>query len=492
MKYLGFKLSNYKGINEALLPLRKENNCPVCLLGMNEAGKTTFLKGIDIICNKLCQGKPLRNGDLLSIRPKGVGFTGDIKFEATIEFNVVELDYIKEKLDALVDSGEEEEQSISIEDKQEIKRIKSRLDKYPIVTICFSHTYEHSEFKHKKIIITNKKTILNIIDPIFETIEEFSPEVLYRDDILFRAPKVIRFARSSVISEDTDPENGKGLATDKNFISPLNKEWQNIFSDLLSGATDGRYTSFQEDVVDWLDNHPNDTDPPKQRLSAMNYYINQTISAGWHEDGVKTFNHISITKDMHSGPDFDDYCIELGAGQKSFQLSERSKGCQWYFSFKLLTEIRASRSAKGFIFLLDEPASNMHIDPLEKIFTSLTDLVSDDVSVIYSTHAPSLAGVSKEHIQNTFLVLNRAKETDSSGSITIKNVEKLTKAERKDRYVARAILPLLRQALTKDVEIHDTRKAPADYWDLLASRGGSMAKVFNTLAQLFEFIKWGE
>ena len=57
---------------------------PLCIIGLNESGKTTILQGIELI-GALCEGKELRKGDFNAIKPRGPQFNDEIKFGVMME-----------------------------------------------------------------------------------------------------------------------------------------------------------------------------------------------------------------------------------------------------------------------------------------------------------------------------------------------------------------------------------------------------------------------
>jgi ABC-type cobalamin/Fe3+-siderophores transport system ATPase subunit len=88
MRYSKFILQNYRGISEkVVIDLGEDRKKPICLVGNNESGKTTILKGIEQI-GDLCRGNVLENGELVRCRPKrGMEFSGDIILSAEILFD---------------------------------------------------------------------------------------------------------------------------------------------------------------------------------------------------------------------------------------------------------------------------------------------------------------------------------------------------------------------------------------------------------------------
>ncbi len=64
-------------------------------------------------------------------------------------------------------------------------------------------------------------------------------------------------------------------------------------------------------------------------------------------------------------------------------MDERSKGLQWSFYFHILTRIRQNRNKSGVIFLLDEPANNLHIRPQNEMLKHLIELCDANSAAIY-------------------------------------------------------------------------------------------------------------
>jgi AAA15 family ATPase/GTPase len=70
MIYKKFYFNNYKGIKEKVeIDIDANSDKPYCIIGNNEGGKTTILKGINLI-GKLCVGGKIKDQDLIKIKPK--------------------------------------------------------------------------------------------------------------------------------------------------------------------------------------------------------------------------------------------------------------------------------------------------------------------------------------------------------------------------------------------------------------------------------------
>ena len=96
MKFTRFKIKNFRGVPDAEIVV-KDDSKPICLLGLNESGKTTILQSISTI-GKLCQGKQLSDQDILSMRPKGIGFTDTIKLSTNLSLDLEDKKSFKENI----------------------------------------------------------------------------------------------------------------------------------------------------------------------------------------------------------------------------------------------------------------------------------------------------------------------------------------------------------------------------------------------------------
>lgn len=88
-------------------------------------------------------------------------------------------------------------------------------------------------------------------------------------------------------------------------------------------------------------------------------------------------------------------------------MRNRSSGFNWFFIFMLKTKLRKNRNSNS-LFLLDEPASNLHPESQLQMFEAIKELAKD-VQVVYSTHSPYLVGIDK--IENTYVCSNERKKS---------------------------------------------------------------------------------
>lgn len=397
MKYTSFIIKKFKGIDTVNIDF--SNNRVITLVGLNESGKTTIMEAINLFY-KMLKGNEPTEMELKTFRPKGAGFTGNIEISGLLSF--------------------EEDDKIKIQNYwKNILNKKTKL----IIPETFSYAYKFNfsldkylkdksvrtcEFKIKtsnaksNLVTSNKADWQKVIGFINTDIV---PETLFYDDFIFEIPQKIQF-----IKKDSLP--GTIFSSDINV--DLNETWQFVMDDILK-STNSNFTSFQERIVD---NWDDDQSLAKQHLSEMEGKLNEVITKRWKDLFVETGKKLNFEKiQLSCVPDGNYLNISfdvITTTHKSFKIDERSKGCKWFFSFLLFTEFRKNRT-KNILFLLDEPASNLHSSAQIKIIDALGEL-SKDALVLYATHSHHLIKV--EWLSGAYIIINEILENDLSGDMT--------------------------------------------------------------------------
>lgn len=437
MKYKSFRLKNFRGIDDIKVSLDQDS--PVCLLGSNEAGKTTILEGIQLIGHLVSEG-PI-SGWKNKIAPKKNKFTDSVILEAYIEFD-------KKDIRGILPSADS-----SDEEKCGINKVKKMLDENPILNIKFIHIFKDT-YQDQEIEIFCGDKAITWKEFFRNFLSEKAPEVIHRKELLFSVPDKIRF-----VNQNFNTEQYPEYKDDVSLNKEENKSWQDIFSDILSSATNSN-ADFQRDVVNILVDDPNLEDNVENLLSGMRAHLDKTITKAWAKTvGQRTFSSILINNAVSKG-EFYDYQIRVEAGKNSFKLSERSKGAQWFFCFMLLTTIKAARCFNGAVFLLDEPATNLHIEYQARIYEAMKKLSTrKNISVVYSTHSPSLVPFTEKEKDALLLVCNKFKDTldnDSAKKITAKNYRDIDDKDMGN--YSSALLPLIEGNLIRSIINNDTKQ----------------------------------
>lgn len=379
MKYKNFKIQNFKGIDSVDIDL--SNNRILTLVGLNESGKTTILEAMNLFY-KMIKGTTLKAKELNYYRPKGIDFTGNIIIEGSL--------------------------IIEAHDKIKIQNFWKSLDKKKKLDIPdeFSYTYEFTYNLHvykktnrlcgfqvaangsKKNLFDSDKTSWQKLVEFIK--KELVPEILFYEDFIFDIPSKIHFN----INPEAEEEN----------VDKRNQEWQLVLNDIIKATN--QQLNFQEHVVDiWT----TDSDTAASRISKMEGVLNSKITNAWkalfQKDSKKlNFKEIKI-KPEPIGEAHIDFSFEVKTDEDIiFPINDRSKGCKWFFSFLLFTEFRKNRT-DNILFLLDEPASNLHTSAQIKILDAIKGL-SDKSMVVYSTHSHHL--INPEWLLGAYVVINDA------------------------------------------------------------------------------------
>lgn len=135
--------------------------------------------------------------------------------------------------------------------------------------------------------------------------------------------------------------------------------------------------------------------------------------------------------------DAGEYYVELQIvdGGSLFYLSERSLGFRWFFVFLLLTTYRGQRKdSGGMVYLLDEPASNLHPKAQTQLLSSLGRL-TDRATIVYTTHSHHL--INPDWLENTFVVINKGLDPGTGQDDTYSNRQTEITLERYRSFAAR-------------------------------------------------------
>lgn len=395
MKYSNFTIKKFKGIEKVNIDL--SNNRVITLVGLNESGKTTVMEAINLFYKMLKGNEPIET-ELKKFRPKGAGFSGNI--EITGKFLLEDEDKIKIEKFWKSDLSRRNKLSIPNEFSYTYK-FCFELDKYlETVRIC--------DFEIK--IDTSKKHLSNSNKLEWQKVIQFIrncliPETLYYDDFIFEIPQKIQFIKKN------SPE---GISLSNDINSELNKTWQLVMDDILK-STNSKFESFQERIVD---NWDSDSSLSKQHLSEMEGKLNEVITKRWKDLFMATGKKLNFEKiQLNCVP--EGYFMNISfdvitTTHKSFRIDERSKGCKWFFSFLLFTEFRKTRT-KNILFLLDEPASNLHSSAQIKIIDALSELSRDSL-VIYATHSHHLIKI--EWLSGAYIIINEILDNALGGEMT--------------------------------------------------------------------------
>lgn len=402
MKYKTFKIENYKGIEKLEINFAEENL--LVLSGLNESGKTSVLDAINL-WGLMSKKIFLENGKKNALLPKYKSlWTGDISISAVLDIKNCKSKILKD--------------TSALEDNAEIK---------------FSYSVKNSQFEAsepaKSLIYPNTTIEKKKSDQLLSSILENCPDILYYEDFCYDVPKEISFQLETTITD----------------ICSINLMWKSILSDAFLSFKEKKQ-NIQTEIT--FENFIQDLSQEEKRESALNTlsqlsnYISNQIKEPWDKKinlaGKSSFKEIKlecILKDLSVNFRFE----VISENGSKFVVNERSKGFKWFFSFIMLTTFRQSRNPNT-LFLLDEPASNLHASVQEEI-TQLIIELTNKCQVIYTTHSPYM--LDPLYINNILLMINEEEaEFVEYPKIQVEKAQKFISQSKRDLHM-RPILDFL-------------------------------------------------
>lgn len=359
MKIKKFTINNYRAINEIEFKLNFSIN-PI--IGVNEAGKTSILKAIlafDTSRDKFNAGEHLDYKNKYHINKK------DCSISAIINLDKTELVELIEKLNLKTDS----------EDYKIISRLGSSFDFELTRNLTAKKNFYSLEIEN-----VSEKTLDNIAKFLISKI----PYILYFDDFADRVPDSVEFPENYV--NDSKLTNGK------------KREWQEIIQEIFKRADAETVNEHEDDIPLIAYLKVNDKDLKSDILSDVQQTLNKEIISEWIriKNSGNSFADDSDKLELvidNDGNDFKFKVKDKSNEQKSrtFDISERSKGFQWFFNY--MVKLKFNPNYKGVlensIFLLDEPGSYLHSSAQSELLKEL-HLVSEKNTIIYCTHSQYL------------------------------------------------------------------------------------------------------
>lgn len=373
LSFQRFTINNFKGIDKVEINLIK--NSLILLLGLNESGKTTILKAIESFSYL---NDPTQEYDpkyFQKIRKKSaVGSDSSAVVTAQIKIEQ-KLPSIKIKKLGEIQLLPEELESINSflhhineQGKIEISRVFPFKDGMP------KRYYYRIETEHPFSKNKYAKLLANEIVSI-------CPFILYFEDFKDRIPEKIFVNTKRQDSYDPvwyDIIDGLFYNTDPNFNIEKVKKLHSTTNPMLDDA----------ETVE----------------TRVNKTLNDTFTSKWKDlSGVQEIEKTVLKYNHHKSAPYFTLKVKDKDGT-TYSVDERSKGALWYLSFLMKTEFRSKKLRRNSgkpVFLIDEPASNLHSTAQNNMINDFRTL-ANDTSIIYTTHSQYL--ISTENIKNTYII----------------------------------------------------------------------------------------
>ncbi|PCE66648.1 ATP-dependent nuclease [Sediminicola luteus] len=359
MKITKFKIVNYRAIENIEFALNFSIN-PI--IGINEAGKTSVLKAIlafDKSRDRHNGGKHLEYENNYAIKQR------DCRISAFIKLDKKEKDELVEK--------------IKINTESEDYKIINSLSKDYIFVL------ERSLSKEKKPYKCEIEDVSEVtLNKISRYLVSKLPYILYFDDFADRVPSSIQFP-------DDYRESGK-------IGRVKNREWNEIIEEIFKRAdTEGIDEDETETpLISYL--KIEDRDKKSDIRSDVEDTLNEEIIQEWKRIKKSGESFADDSDKLELVIVNTDNTFEFKVKDKShkgkkrtFDISERSKGFQWFFNYMVKLKFNPNYKGKleNSIFLLDEPGSYLHSSAQSELLKEL-ESVSKKNTIIYCTHSQYL------------------------------------------------------------------------------------------------------
>lgn len=407
MKFTHFHIKNFKGIEDIRLDFTvKPKGRVQTLVGLNESGKTTILEALNFLSYKSESLDPLDLPgysvkdvhDLIPIN-KRANFNDSIVIEAGYEFSNEDENRIKAHL---------------------LKELAMRLTR-KIGSLVIRQSYKFENSRHISSPPQNMWTIALWVRTkgartdrrvqadqqawlaTVSFIKEMLPSILFFPNFLFEFP-------DKIYLEEGEEEEGR------------HQFYRTILQDILDSIGGG--VDLKTHILERAkEDTPNAQRALESVLLKMGSHITKTVFQNWDRIFKRKARskEIQVTAGKNEG---GRWFLQLRVrdANEVYEISERSLGFRWFFAFLLLTQYRGFRqnATRDVLFLLDEPASNLHPSAQNQLLESFGNLPGNS-SVIYTTHSHHM--INPDWLEGTYVVKNEGLDYDSEDDYSARNTQ---------------------------------------------------------------------
>lgn len=370
LSYRSFHIRNFRGLADVRLSFAR--NDLILLLGLNESGKTSILKAIDAF--------DFGNDPEIDLKKFFTSIREKKNTGSNVPCSITAEIALDQPLPASLFRKVLKEGGFNNSVRDEVKEFLQRISDRRFVRIS-------------RIIPFSDGSPRQSFYQFEEEVPFSSPKLgnILAQEIVRRCPYIIYF------------EDFQDAIPDRIYTKPqsphFNRSWREVIDGLFYN-TDKDYSikSF-ENLYSKDDRRENDA---RTTLKRVNKTLQNTFTEKWKDlSGVQEISEAELIYDP------DKRYFEIKVFEKdgtSFSVHERSKGAVWYLAFLMKTEFRKKKLRDGAgkpIYLIDEPASNLHSTAQQKMIEDFFTLV-EDTTLIYTTHSQYL--LSASNVRNTYVV----------------------------------------------------------------------------------------
>lgn len=410
MRYTKFTIKNFKGIKDLTIDLSKQPyNRIHTFVGLNESGKTTILEAINTTMTRY------NKATVHKLIPKHLkaNFSDIISIIAIVEVDSDDNRRILEKFQELGYSDYIAIDSFTINVACEFENSKP---KDPVSYWGFAplvKKIEDADYIELDADDDDWQTIVKYITV------SLMPRIVYYEHFLFDFPDRIYL--------HGDKSNARNNQPYRRIVEDIVQEI--IPSGSIETSLYDNYTSSENGAGDIFD----------AIKSKLEEYISIHVFDSWgqlfNSSNAKVVLKFGIESDK---PNKKDFYVEIKIKENLdlFFISERSMGFRWFFSFLFFILFRKNRKTDlgETLFLLDEPASNLHSTAQKKLLETFERFVEDrtrPLKLLYTTHSHHM--INPKWLEGAFVVKNEA--VDYNEPFGNRNVTNITAVPYK-RFVA--------------------------------------------------------
>lgn len=388
MKYIKFIIKNFKGIQDLTIDLSQRPDSRVyTFVGLNESGKTTILEAI----NTIKAGYDESNAHRLIPKHLKANFNDKVSVKAIIAVDEADNKLIADKFKQMgyVNYKPIETFSINSTCSFESSKVKESVSYWD-----FAPTLQN-EITKEKIILTAKNQDWQSIVAYIRA--NLMPRIVFYENLLFDFPERIYL---------TGERSG-----DSNY-----KPYRDIIEDILQEIVPNG--TIQTTLADnFMGKDPGARDIFDAIQSKLEAKIGEEVFSSWGQLFNETTQHTDIVlrfgiEPAKEGAEPEFYVeIKLKENTNLYYVAERSVGFRWFFSFLFFILFRKNRKTDlgETLFLLDEPASNLHPAAQKKLLETFSKFVDDPkrpLKLLYTTHSHYM--INPRWLEGAYIVKNEA------------------------------------------------------------------------------------
>lgn len=408
-----FTIQNYKGIEQTSISLDERTNNPiVTLIGLNESGKTTILEALshfvssDKLVSSLFKGNRAKNNtnEIIPINRRSA-FSDSIEIQAIVKLDQYDINKV-------VELAENQKLEIDKIRLSEPFRLTKELTFEDSVLTTSNHIWEADLWVRK-----NGESKFTESGPDSETgvfwgktmdlLQKDLPSLEYFPTFLVDIPNRIYLQ-----------EHEGETATNRHYRSIFQSIMQGIDEGLdLEQHVCGRINAYakQNPNVNWPARFV--TSAEKLLVDAVFRKVSNSVTkeviGGWRRVFSKdsSAKQMSITWNIDTSKGNIPYAsFMVSDGECDYEISERSLGFRWFFSFLLFTAFKGE-SNKPSILIFDEPAANLHAKAQAELLKSFEKIAINGTKIIYSTHSHHM--INPRWLGGAYIVENAALNPDA-------------------------------------------------------------------------------